>query len=94
MEELKEIIRAQRAQGERLRKMDDYLRGNEYGQDGVKDLIKKQSDRIEALEEHKSKEGKRLLKAGAMGGAIGGSLGVLFPKAILAKLWAFIGHIF
>lgn len=94
MEELKEILKVQQEQTDTIRSMDEYLRGTKYGQQGVKDMLKGQDERLKKLEQHKEKEGKRLLKAGAVGGAIGGSLGVLAPKAILAKVWAVISHLF
>lgn len=94
MEDIKELVRSQQELTDTVRSIDEYLRGTKYGQKGVKDMLEGQDDRIKLLEEHRAKEGKRLLKAGAVGGAIGGSLGVLAPKAILAKVWAVISHLF
>jgi hypothetical protein len=92
MEEIKELIREQRRQGEKVDAMHKVIAGQpEYGQPGMKDTFITFDKRITSVEEKQEKEKKMRWKIGILSGSVGGALGVLAPKAILAKLWAIFG---
>ena len=72
-----------------------FVAGNDqYGQKGLKHLIEDHAKRLDTLEGHKKSEWRTIAKAGGVGGAIGGALGILFPKIIITKVAAFLAGLF
>lgn len=83
MEELKELTNELRRQGKKVDEMHIVIAGQpQYGQAGLKDTLQNFDNRITKVEKSQS---KRMFLAGSLGGA----LGVLFPKTVLAKIAAF-----
>lgn len=78
-----------------LKEIHTAVAGNDkYGQKGMKHLLDEHEERISQVEKTQASDWKKTAKVAGASAGLGASMGVLFPKAILAKIWALISSMF